>query len=116
MCCIGLTAGFVTGVFGGGGGMILVPLLTLLPGMKEETVFPSSVCIILPICVTSLFLAGPDSPVSWRQILPYLCGSFLGGILAGLLGKKIPVVWLHRGLGLLVMMGGIRYLWQTMFS
>ena len=35
----------------------------------------------------------------------------IGGVLAGMFGKKIPTVWLHRGLGILILWGGIRYLW-----
>ena len=107
---IGLATGFITGIFGGGGGMILVPLLSLLPGMQEENVFPSSISIILPICVISIFLAQTDQTLSLRQIAPYLTGSLLGGIAAGFWGRKIPTRWLHRILGILVLWGGIRYL------
>lgn len=110
---IGLAAGLVTGIFGGGGGMILVPLLTLLPGLKEEGLFPASISIILPICIVCIFLTKPESPLSWQAVTPYLAGSFLGGVFAGICGKKIPIRWLHRILGLLILWGGIRYLWQT---
>jgi uncharacterized membrane protein YfcA len=113
LAAIGMATGFVTGLFGGGGGMILVPLLTLLPEMESASVFPSSVCIILPICIVSIFLAGSDAAVSWSQIIPYLFGSLLGGIGSGFFGKKIPVAWLHRILGILILWGGIRFLWQT---
>lgn len=107
---IGLAAGFVTGLFGGGGGMILVPMLTLLPEMTEQGIFPSSISIILPICIVCIFLAEPGTSLSWQQIMPYLLGSLLGGIFAGIWGKKIPVLWLHRILGILILWGGIRYL------
>lgn len=113
LAAIGIVTGFVTGIFGGGGGMILVPLLTLLPGFEEENIFPSSICIILPICIVSLWFARGNTTVSWIQILPYLSGSLLGGISAGIWGRKIPVIWLHRILGILVLWGGMRYLWQT---
>lgn len=103
----GFAAGSVTGLFGGGGGMVLVPLLTLLTDLKEESVFPSSVCVILPICLTALALT-PEIP--WAEALVWLPGSFLGGILAGKWGQRIPVKWLHRGLGLLILWGGVRYL------
>lgn len=110
---MGMAAGFVTGIFGGGGGMILVPLLTLLPEFQEETIFPSSICIILPICMISILFTQSDTMVSWSEISPYLLGSLLGGISAGLFGKKIPVLWLHRILGAMVLWGGFRYLCQT---
>ena len=108
---IGIITGTVSGLFGGGGGMILVPLLSVIHEIREESIFPSSICIILPICVVSLFLSGSDLSLSWKEVLPYLSGSLIGGILAGFFGKKIPVQWLHRILGILVLWGGIRYIW-----
>ena len=107
ICLAGLAAGSVNGLFGAGGGMVLVPLLTKT-GLNQEQIFPSSVVIILPICIISLLLSG--SPIPWATALPYLLGSAIGGIGAGLWGKKIPVLWLHRALGLLILWGGIRYL------
>ena len=43
----GFAAGCVTGLFGGGGGMVLVPLLSLT-ALGEDSVFPSSIAVILP--------------------------------------------------------------------
>lgn len=106
----GGAAGGVNGLFGAGGGMVLVPLLTSCSKLEDDEVFPSSVSIILPICFVSLFLSHPQDSLTWKQIWPYLLGSGLGGIAAGLLGKKIPVVWLHRILGVLILWGGVRYL------
>ena len=103
----GLCAGAVNGLFGGGGGMVLIPLLTHTKALPEDQMFPSSVAIILPICIVSLLLSGG---FDFMETIPYLAGSVTGGILAGLLGKKIPVLWLHRGLGVLILWGGIRYL------
>ena len=106
----GLGAGAVNGLFGAGGGMVLIPLLTALTDLKDERVFPASIAIILPICLTSLVVTAATGAVDWVTALPYLAGSALGGLLAGLWGKKIPVKWLHRGLGLLILWGGVRYL------
>ena len=106
----GLLAGTVNGLFGAGGGMILVPMLTFCSSLKEEEYFPASVCVILPICLVSLTVTALSGELPWRQAFPYLLGSGAGGILAGLWGRKIPVKWLHRGLGILIIWGGIRYL------
>lgn len=106
----GLLAGCVTGLFGAGGGMILVPLLTLLSGIPESEIFPASISIILPICLVSLILTALDGSLSWREAIPYLIGSTLGGIAAGKWGSHVPVLWLHRGLGALILWGGFRYL------
>ena len=110
MILAGLAAGTVTGFFGGGGGMVLVPLLTLLTDLQEDAVFPASISIILPVCLVSLFLGSMQRPPDLVLSLPYLLGSALGGFAAGKWGRKIPVPWLHRGLGILISWGGIRYL------
>lgn len=107
----GSTAGVINGLFGAGGGMILVPLLTLLTDLDDREVFPASVSIMLPMCLVSLAISSFSKGLPWQQALPYLIGSAIGGVLAGMFGKKIPTVWLHRGLGILILWGGIRYLW-----
>ena len=106
----GIGAGTINGLFGAGGGMVLVPLLTWLTELEDEEIFPASVSIILPICLVSLSITFQKDALSWGVALPYLIGSAAGGILAGLLGKKIPTLWLHRILGLLILWGGVRYL------
>lgn len=110
MILSGGCAGIVNGLFGAGGGMVLVPLLTMLTDTNDEEVFPSSVSIILPICVVSLFLSRNASDITFMQLLPYLAGSTLGGVLCGFLGRRIPTKWLHRILGILILWGGVRYL------
>ena len=106
----GLSAGAVTGFFGAGGGMVLVPLLSLLTELDEEKIFPASLSVILPVCLVSLAVTAATGNLPWKEALPYLAGSTLGGTAAGLWGQRIPVKWLHRLLGLLILWGGIRYL------
>jgi len=110
MCLAGGAAGMINGLFGAGGGMVLVPLLTGLTALNDNEIFPASVSIILPICLVSLSFGALGGVFAWREALPYLIGSAIGGVLAGFWGKKIPVAWLHRGLGILILWGGVRYL------
>lgn len=105
----GGAAGAVNGLFGAGGGMVLVPMLGKQSGLAEEELFPASIAIIAPICVVSLLFSGLQG-ITLTQLLPYLIGSAVGGFAAGLWGKHIPVLWLHRVLGLLILWGGIRHL------
>ena len=107
----GLLAGAVNGIFGGAGGMVLIPLLGLWTNAEPESIFPLSVCVMLPVCVLSLWLSSHTGPLPWRDALPYLLGSALGGILAGRLGQRFPTLWLHRIFGILLLWGGVRYLW-----
>ena len=106
----GLCAGAVNGLFGAGGGMVLVPLLTLLTGIDENEIFPASVAIILPICIVSLSLTIHDNVSQWSYIFPCLTGSILGGIAAGIIGKKLSTQWMHKLLGILIIWGGLQYL------
>lgn len=107
----GFCAGAVNGLFGTAGGMVLVPLLTALTDMEDNEIFPSSLSIILPVCIVSLAYTAWTGTVDYLTALPYLIGGALGGIAAGRWGTKIPTIWLHRGLGILIIWGGIRYLW-----
>ena len=106
----GGAAGIVNGLFGAGGGMVLIPLLTKLTDVEEKEAFACSVGIILPLSVVSVivyFLRGGDFGA---QSVPYLIGGAIGGIGAGLLLKKVKAKWLHRALGLFILYGGYRLL------
>ena len=105
----GIAAGTVNGLFGAGGGMVLVPLLSKKTGIAEQERFPASVAIIAPICIVSLLFSAQWT-LRFGQVLPYLLGSIIGGIAAGVWGHRIPTVWLHRALGIFILWGGIRYL------
>ena len=106
----GLGAGTVNGLFGAGGGMVLVPLLGLLTSLEDDEIFSSSLAIILPICLVSLTVTGLAQGTPWGKAFPYLIGSAVGGVASGIWGQKIPTKWLHRILGILILLGGIRYL------
>ena len=107
LCVAGFCAGAVNGLFGAGGGMVLIPLMELLTKSDDRDLFSSSITVILPICLVSLAMSGT---ISFTEALPYLPGSAIGGFLAVRYGRKIPTVWLHRTLGILIIWGGIRYL------
>jgi uncharacterized membrane protein YfcA len=102
-------AGCINGLFGAGGGMLLVPLLTTTD-LDEREIFPASISIILPLTIVTILVSQSQTPLPWSTSLPYLVGSAIGGVLAGMYWKKIPVTWLHRILGGLILYGAWRYL------
>ena len=106
----GGSAGIIAGLFGAGGGLVLVPLLRRCQDLPADSVFPASVATILPICIVTILATASQGQLPVKEALPYLIGSGVGGILAGSFGKKIPVLWLHRILGLFILWGGIRNL------
>ncbi len=104
----GTAAGSITGILGAGGGLVLVPLLSLLCKPKDSSLFPTSVAIMLPICIVSLFTIRASIP--WEQAPPFLIGSLAGGIASAALSKHIPPAWLHGCFAFLLLWGGIRFL------
>lgn len=103
-----LGAGLMNGFLGAGGGIILVPLLISWVGLQTKQAFATSVFIILPISIVSAIFYFTNGNIDLRQALPYLAGGFLGGILCGKYFKKLPVNWLRRAFGLLLIVGGVR--------
>lgn len=103
-------AGIANGFFGGGGGMVLVPLLTARCGLDQRRAFATSVAIILPLCVLSsviyLFRGGLDLAVA----LPYLAGGLAGGFLGGRLFQSLNMDCWRRAFALLILYGGFKSL------
>lgn len=104
----GSCAGIVTGILGTGGGLILVPLLSILCRLPDSVLFPCSLAIMFPICITTLIAA--KAVVTPDVFLPYLLGGVAGGFLAAALRNRIPTLWLHRVFGIFILWGGIRFL------
>ena len=47
----GFAAGSLNGLFGAGGGMVLVPLMSGLTDLEEQELFPCSIVVLFPICI-----------------------------------------------------------------
>ena len=92
----GALAGAVNGVFGGGGGMVLAPLLGSWCRVEEKRALANCVATILPCCVLSGGVYLLRTGLDWGMALPYLLGGLAGGFLGGKLFTKVPAVWLRR--------------------
>ena len=79
----GMAAGAANGLFGAGGGMILVPLLTQWGGLEDKTAFATSIAIIAPMCLVSIFIYWYQGQLDFGAALPYLVGGLFGGLLGG---------------------------------
>lgn len=104
----GATCGIVNGFFGGGGGLVLIPLLCSLANVPPKRAFSSSVFIIVPISAVSAFIYFSRGAINFIAAIPYLIGGIIGGFIAGKLFSKVPALWLRRALGILMLYGGIR--------
>ena len=106
----GGVTGLANGFFGGGGGMILVPLLTGWCGLDQRRAFATSVAIILPLCTLSAAIYALRGALDLGMALPYLIGGLAGGFLSGKLFRRMKLPWLRRGFALLVLYGGVKAL------
>lgn len=105
-----VAAGLVNGCFGGGGGMVLVPLLGGWCGLAQKKAMATCVAAILPMCLLSVAVYALGAGIDWRQALPYLVGGALGGAVGGRLFRNVSAVWLRRLFALFTLYGGVRYL------
>jgi len=104
----GLLAGVANGFFGAGGGLFLVPLFTRWLGLEQRRAFATSVAVVLPLSVAALVSYARSGGLDVAAALPYLAGGLVGGLVSGRVFDKIPVIWLRRGFGLLMLYGGVR--------
>ena len=101
-------AGVLNGLFGAGGGLLLVPLLSGWGRLEEKQAFATSVAIILPLSIVSYGLFWWQQGSVFTDTLPYLLGGILGGLLSSRLFQNISAVWLHRLFGVLILYGGVK--------
>lgn len=106
----GVVAGTANGFFGGGGGMLLVPLLTDYCKLEDVKTFPTSISIILPLCLFSSGIYWFRGDLDFALALPYLIGGGLGGILAGKWFKSMDVGKLRKLFALLLLFSGVKSL------
>lgn len=82
--------GIASGMFGIGGGVLLVPLLGLLFSFSQHRAQGTSlVALIPPTGILALLAYARQDFVSWRTGLLLIPGVFLGGIAGGMLAKKL---------------------------
>lgn len=106
----GVGAGAANGFFGGGGGMVLVPLLTRWCGLEQRKAFATSVAIILPLCICSSVIYFFRGGLDFGVALPYLVGGLVGGFIGGKTFKRLNMDWLRRIFALFILYGGLKAL------
>ena len=86
----GGAVGIANGVFGGGGGMLGVPLLKRL-GLDDKRAHATAILLILPVCISSFILYAVKGLYDFSVLIPTAIGVTLGGILGAKLLNKLPV-------------------------
>lgn len=89
----GLVVGFLTGLFGVGGGFVIVPALVMALGYTMPVAVGTSLLIIAINSATSLGVRAGTEAFDWALIAPLTAaaigGSFAGRYLAGRLSSRV---------------------------
>lgn len=104
-------SGLANGLFGGGGGMVFVPLVSGGKTLSPRQVFATCVGVMYPICLVSAGVYWYQGHLPLAEAAPYLAGGFLGGLVGGKLYGKVSTTWLRRIFALFLLYGGVRYVW-----
>lgn len=99
----GTVVGFFTGLFGVGGGFVIVPALTLLLGFPMPQAVGTSLLIIAVNCTWALVARLGHQSVDWRVTLPFAVAALAGVVTGTRLADRLPAETLLRWFaGLLV--------------
>jgi uncharacterized membrane protein YfcA len=105
---IGVAAGFWGGLFGVGGGIIIVPALVLFMGVAQHRAHATSVAAIIASAAASVTPYGLHGDVDWHVASLLLVGSVVGAFFGARVASKIPEVWLARGFMVFVVAAAVR--------
>ena len=106
----GGAAGLANGLFGGGGGMVFLPILSRWGGLKSRQLYATCVAVIFPVCAVSAAIYLWRGGMNWASALPYLVGGLLGGWLGGKLYGRVSTKVLKWIFAAFLFYAGVRYL------
>jgi uncharacterized membrane protein YfcA len=78
LAAIGLAAGVLSGLFGVGGGIIMVPAMVLLAGMAQQRASATSLASIVPIAAVGAVIFGGADSVNLGAAVALAIGSVTG--------------------------------------
>jgi len=110
----GLAAGFLNGLLGAGGGVLLIYALSALnPDKSPDGVrdnFAATVACVLPVTLLSAILYAADGRMDFAAVTPLVLPAILGGTAGAVLLGRIPTKLLKKLFALLVIWSGISML------
>ena len=97
---IGLVAGFLSGLFGVGGGVLIVPALVLLLKFDQKLASGTSLLAVVPIAIVGMLAYFSAGQVDWAIGIPLAIGMIAGGVLGSWLLQRLPTIvisWVFIG-------------------
>lgn len=105
----GAFIGVANGLFGGGGGMLCVPLL-LLAGLKNQEAQATAILIMAPISIASVIVYYSNGYIDWLMALYVGLGSIVGGIIGAFALKKFSNIVLQYIFAVVMLVAGLKLL------
>ncbi len=106
----GALIGFINGFFGGGGGMICVPLLEKVLHLDNKYSHATAIAVIFPISLVSAIIYMLSGNLKTLPLVTVGSGVVLGGILGSYLLKFLPSKMVRIIFVFIMLAGGIRLL------
>ena len=88
-CLAGIIIGILNGFFGGGGGMVAVPLLQNVLKFDTKKSHASAILIILPLCVVSIVTYMLAGSFNFSGGMGVSIGVCIGGVFGAVLLKRL---------------------------
>jgi uncharacterized membrane protein YfcA len=111
---LGLAIGIAVGLLGVGGGILLVPALSILLGMNQHMAQGTSLFIQLPpLGLGALYAYWKRRQVDWRAGWTCALGFFLGGYFGSLIAIQIPADDLRAIFGVFLMFAATLLRWKS---
>jgi uncharacterized membrane protein YfcA len=87
---VGLVAGFLSGLFGVGGGILIVPALVMALRFDQRLAHGTSLAAVLPIALSSLLSYGLEGEVDWTVASFLAIGAVAGAVIGTHILHKLP--------------------------
>lgn len=105
---IGLIAGVINGLFGSGGGTLVVPALVFLIGLKDYKAHATAISVILPLTIISTIIYLKNNMIEFDIALIVALGGILGSFIGAKLLKKVPTKILRKIFGTIIVITALR--------
>lgn len=97
---LGLAAGLASGAFGIGGGVIIVPALSLWFGVPYQVAVGTSLALIIPISLAGSISHHTLDGINWKIFVACGIAGMIGAVLGSLLIQKVPDVYARKAFAL----------------
>jgi uncharacterized membrane protein YfcA len=105
---LGLAAGVTGGLFGVGGGIVVVPGLVLWFAMEQHRAHATSVAAIVATAAAALVPFAVAGEVDWLAAAALAGGSAVGAYLGARWMSLVSPLWLARGFVVLLVAAAVR--------